>query len=88
MARYELLVKPSVARDLRGIPQTDVRRILARIEALRDDPRAPGCEKLAGVGELYRVRQGVYRIIYTIHDERVVVEVIRVGHRGEVYRGG
>ena len=87
MARYELRVKPSVAKDLRGIPKTDVRRILARIEALRDDPRAPGCEKLVGLDESYRVRQGVYRIVYTIHDEQVVVEVIRVGHRGEVYRG-
>jgi mRNA interferase RelE/StbE len=87
MARYELRVKPSVAKDLRGVPKADVRRILVRIEALRDDPRAPGCEKLVGGGELYRVRQGVYRIVYTIHDERIVVEVIRVGHRGEVYRG-
>ena len=87
MARYELRIKPSVAKDLRGIPKTDVRRILARIEALRDDPRAPGCEKLAGGTELYRVRQGAYRIVYTIHDERVVVEVIRVGRRAEVHRG-
>jgi mRNA interferase RelE/StbE len=87
MARYELRVKPSVAKDLRGIPRADVRRILARIEALREDPRAPGCEKLVGLDETYRVRQGVYRIVYTIHDDRVVVEVIRVGHRAEVYRG-
>jgi mRNA interferase RelE/StbE len=86
MAAYELQVKPSVAKDLRGLPKTDIRRILARIEALRDDPRAPGCEKLAGGSELYRVRQGVYRIVYTIHDDRVVVEVICVGHRGAVYR--
>ena len=86
MARYELRFKASVAKDLRGIPKADVRRILGRIEALRDDPRAPGCEKLAGNEELYRVRQGTYRIVYAIHDERVVVEVIRVGHRGEVYR--
>jgi mRNA interferase RelE/StbE len=87
MARYELRVKPSVAKDLRGIPKADVRRILSRIEALRDDPRAPGCEKLAGAEELYRVRQGTYRIVYAIHDERVVVEVIRVGHRSDIYRG-
>ena len=86
MARYELRIKPSVAKDLRGIARADVRRILARIEALRDDPRAPGCEKLAGGSELFRVRQGVYRIVYGVDDERVVVEVIRVGHRGEVYR--
>ena len=87
MARHELRLKASVAKDLRGIPKADVRRILVRIEALRDDPRAPGCEKLAGGSELYRVRQGTYRVVYAIHDEQVVVEVIRVGHRGEVYRG-
>ena len=87
MARYELRFKASVAKDLRGIPKADVRRVLTRIEALRDDPRAPDCEKLAGNKELYRVRQGTYRIVYGIHDEQVVVEVIRVGHRREVYRG-
>ena len=86
MARYELRVRPSVAKDLRGIPKADVKRILERIEGLRDDPRAPGCEKLSGA-ELYRVRQGVYRIVYEIHDAMIVVEVIRVGHRSEVYRG-
>lgn len=86
MARYELRVRPSVAKDLRRIPKVEVKRILARIEGLRDDPRAPGCEKLSGA-ELYRVRQGVYRIVYEIHDEWITVEVIRVGHRGEVYRG-
>jgi mRNA interferase RelE/StbE len=86
MARYDLRVKPSVVKDLRGVPKADVQRILGRIEALRDDPRAPGCEKLSGADELYRVRQGVYRIVYAIHDEQVIVEVIRIGHRGQVYR--
>jgi mRNA interferase RelE/StbE len=88
MARYELKLRSSVAKDLRGIPKVDVKRILARMDALRDDPRAPGCEKLAGSSELYRVRQGVYRIVYAIFDSQVVVEVIKVGHRGAVYRGG
>lgn len=84
--RYELRVRPAVAKDLCGLPKADLERILARMEALRDDdPRAPGCEKLSGA-ELYRVRQGVYRIVYEIHDACIVVEVIRVGHRGEVYR--
>ena len=85
MAHYELRVKPSVAKDLRGLPKADVKRVLKRMEALRDDPRAPGCEKLGGQ-DLYRVRQGVYRILYSIDDGAVVVEVVRVGHRGEVYR--
>ena len=79
MARYELRVRPSVAKDLRGIPKADVKRILVRMDGLRNDPRAPGCEKLGGA-ELYRVRQGVYRIVYEINDEWIVVEVIRVGH--------
>lgn len=86
MARYDLRFRPSVAKDLRGIPKADVKLILARMEGLRDDPRAPGCERLSGA-ELYRVRQGVYRIVYEIHDEWIVVEVIRAGHRSEVYRG-
>lgn len=86
MARYELRVKASVAKDLRGVPQSDVERILARMQALSDDPRAPGCEKLSGP-ELYRVRQGAYRFVYEIQDQAVIVEVIRVGHRREVYRG-
>lgn len=86
MARFELRFKTSVAKDLRGIAKADVSRILRRIESLRDAPRGPGCERLAGGAELYRVRQGVYRIVYSIHDERVVVEVVKVGHRGQVYR--
>ena len=85
MARFELRFKPSVAKDLRGIPKTDVRRLLKRIEALCDEPRPPGCEKLTG-HELYRIRQGVYRVVYSVDDSKVVIEVIKVGHRREVYR--
>ncbi len=86
MARYELRVKPSVAKDLRGIPKADIKRILSCMQTLRNDPRAPGCEKLSGNSDLYRVRQGVYRIIYAILEAQVVVEVVKVGHRSEVYR--
>jgi len=85
MARFELRFKPSVAKDLRGVPKTEVRRLLKRIEALGDDPRPAGCEKLTG-RDLYRVRQGAYRIVYSVDDVAVVVEVIKVGHRREVYR--
>ena len=86
MARYKLIFKKSVAKDLRDIPKKDVARVLRRIEALSEDPRAPGCEKLSGQ-ERYRVRQGVYRIIYEIVDDVLVVVVVKVGHRSEVYRG-
>jgi mRNA interferase RelE/StbE len=85
MARFELRFKPSVAKDLRGIPKTEVRRLLKRIEALGDDPRPAGCEKLTG-RDLYRIRQGVYRIVYSVDDAAVVIEVIKVAHRREVYR--
>jgi mRNA interferase RelE/StbE len=85
MARYELRFKPSVAKDLRGIPRADVQRILRRIEALRDDPRPTGSEKLSGQ-ERYRVRQGQYRILYTVTDAELIVEVVKVGHRRDVYR--
>ena len=85
MARYELRFKPSVAKDLRGVPQAEVRRILARIGTLCDNPRLPGSEKLSAQ-ERYRVRQGNYRILYTVSDAEWVVEVVKVGHRREVYR--
>lgn len=85
MARYKLVVRRSVAKDLRSLPQADVARILARIEALQLDPRPPGCEKLSGL-ERYRIRQGVYRILYEIADEVLTVVVVKVGHRREVYR--
>jgi len=85
MGRYELKVRPSVAKDLRGVPRAAVERILHRIEALRDAPRPHGCEKLS-LSEFYRIRQGQYRILYTVSDDPPVVEVVRVGHRRDVYR--
>ena len=86
MARYELRFKASVAKDLRSLPKADIQRVLRRIEPLRDDPRGAGCEKQAGAGEHSRERQGNCRIVYAIDDGVLVGEVIRVGHRREVYR--
>lgn len=85
MAAYELRVRSSVAKDLRGIPRADVERILARIEALRDDPRPQGSEKLTAQ-ERYRIRQGSYRIVHGVEDAALIVEVIRIGHGQAVYR--
>ncbi len=87
MASYKVWTvtfKQSVAKDLRAIPNADVRRILDRIETLATNPRGEGCVKLSGQ-ECYRVRQGAYRIIYEIHDDRLVVIVVKVGHRSSVY---
>lgn len=85
MASYELVFKRSVAKDLRAFPKQDVKRIMQRVAALADDPRPAGCERLSSQ-ERYRVRQGVYRIIYEINDTRLTVLVVKVGHRGDVYR--
>lgn len=85
MARYSLVFKRSVAKDLRAFPARDVKRILERIDALAADPRPPGCEKLSGK-ESYRVRQGAYRIIYLVEDKEVCVVVVKVAHRRDVYR--
>ncbi|TCO74707.1 type II toxin-antitoxin system RelE family toxin [Chromatocurvus halotolerans] len=84
MAKYKLFFKASVAKDLRAIPKKDVTRILQRIDALQDQPRPAGCEKLSGE-ERFRVRQGNYRIVYEIEDLYLIVTVIRVGHRRQVY---
>lgn len=85
MASFKVTVKQSVAKDLRRIPKMEVARILKRIEALAVEPRPPGAEKLSGQ-EKYRLRQGVYRIIYEIKDEELVVVVVKVGHRRNVYK--
>jgi mRNA interferase RelE/StbE len=85
MARYELIYLPSIARDLRGLPKADVRRILQKAERLRDDPHPAGSIKVAGQ-DRYRIRQGEYRILYTINDGRVLVTVVKIGHRRDIYR--
>ncbi len=85
MARYRIEFKRSVAKDLRSLPKHDVQQILARIDSLAEEPRPPGAKKLSG-GNYYRVRQGMYRIVYEIADDVLLVYVIRVGHRSRVYR--
>lgn len=85
MASYKLVFKKSVSKDFRPIPNKDVARILQRLEPLQENPRPVGSEKLSGQ-ERYRIRQGVYRIIYEVSDELVVVTVVKVGHRKHVYK--
>jgi mRNA interferase RelE/StbE len=84
MERYKLTFKASVAKDLRVIPNSDVKRILKRIESLAVQPRGDGCVKLSGL-ERYRVRQGLYRILYEIRDDVLVVHIVKVAHRSSVY---
>ena len=85
MGKYRIALRKSVVRDMRRIPNPDLRRILATIDSLSEDPRPAGSEKLSGQ-ERYRVREGDYRVIYEIKDEEVLVVVVKVGHRKDVYR--
>ena len=85
MAEYEILFKESVYKDLKNIPKVDLKKILSKIEKLADDPRPPGSQKLTGL-ELHRIRQGVYRIVYSIQDNELIIHVVKVGHRKEIYR--
>ncbi len=85
MGRYNLVFKKSVAKDLRALPKRDVGRILKSILSLADEPRPKGCEKLSGQ-DRYRVRQGVYRIVYEIKDDALIVTVVKIGHRRDICR--
>lgn len=85
MGEYKILFKESVEKDLRSIPKKDLKKILTRIKALAKEPRPQGHEKLTGQ-EKYRIRQGVYRIIYSIQDQELTVWVVKVGHLKDVYR--
>jgi len=87
VARYSVRLKASAAKEIESIEPKKVRRqIVRRIERLSDDPRPPGCERLAGHSDRYRIRQGHYRIVYSIADEILTVIVVKVGHRSSVYR--
>ena len=85
MAAYSIFFRDSVRKDLASIPKHDLTRIMARIVSLAEQPRPTGSEKLTGQ-ERYRIRQGNYRIIYSVQDFELTVWVVKVGHRKEVYR--
>jgi mRNA interferase RelE/StbE len=82
---YSLHITRSAAKEIEAVPLKDRRRIVVRIRRLTVDPRPPGCEKLSGE-ERYRLRQGDYRILYEIRDEELIVTVVKVGNRRDVYR--
>lgn len=87
MAGYRLLVKASAAKELESAgTKADRRRIVERMRSLAADPRPPGAERLAGHTDQLRVRQGNYRIVYSVGDERREVTIFRIGHRKDVYR--
>jgi len=86
LARYAIQVKPAFAKDFDALPKDVQRRVTAKIDTLASNPRPSGVEKLAGAEALYRVRVGDYRIVYEIRDAILIVLLVRVRHRREVYR--
>ncbi|MEW6721555.1 MAG: type II toxin-antitoxin system RelE/ParE family toxin [Thermodesulfobacteriota bacterium] len=85
MAGYRLLIKPSAAKEIEALPKADLLRVIRRIRDLSGNPRPSGCEKLSGQ-DRFRVRQGRYRIVYSVSDEELVVCVVKVAPRRDVYR--
>ena len=85
MGVYEIFFKKSVWKDLKAIPDKNLKNILKCIDSLGENPRQPGCKKLSGQ-EKYRFRQGRYRILYSIQDKELTVWIVKVGHRKNVYR--
>jgi mRNA interferase RelE/StbE len=85
MAAYKIFFKRSVEKDFKTIPKKDLNRILDRIKKLAENTRPSGSEKLTGQ-ERYRVRQGLYRIVYSIQDNELTVWIVKVGQRKDLYR--
>lgn len=85
MAEYRVYFRVSVEKDLIAIPKSDLKKILQRIKKLSENPRPSGCEKLTGQ-ERYRIRQGRYRIVYSIQDRELTVWIVKVSHRKDLYR--
>jgi mRNA interferase RelE/StbE len=86
--RYQVLFAPAAYRQLRKLPNAVQKRIVRAVEGLELNPRPPGATKLQGEQDLYRVRAGDWRVVYQIADDRLVVLVVRIGHRGDVSRKG
>ena len=85
MALYKLVYKSSVHKDLKSIPKASRLRIFKRLEKLAKNPRPSDCKKLRGQDK-YRIRQGDYRILYTIIDDELVIWIIEIGHRKDIYQ--
>jgi len=83
---YQVEIKASAVREIAALPKREQRRVVATIEGLADAPRPEGVRKLTGVDNTYRVRVGDYRIVYQIRDDVLIVFIVRVGHRKDVYR--
>lgn len=87
MESYRIEWRRSTKKDLRKIPPQDVARIVDRVNALAEEPIPDGAKKLSGSENAFRIRVGDYRILYEIYGNLLIIEVIKIGHRRDVYRG-
>ncbi len=85
MAKYKITIKKSAAKELEDIPRKELRRIVKRIQSLALNPRPQGCQKLSRQSR-FRIRQGDYRIVYSVEDKGCIVDIVKIGHRREIYR--
>ena len=85
MAKYKIFIKKSAAHELENIPKKDLKKIVKRVQSLAENPRPRGSQRLSAQ-ERYRIRQGNYRIVYSIEDKELTVQIFKIGHRREIYR--
>ncbi|HET9608516.1 MAG TPA: type II toxin-antitoxin system RelE/ParE family toxin [Acidimicrobiales bacterium] len=83
---YRVEIARRAAKALASLPRREQQRVRAAIDLLADQPRPPGCRQLSGEHRAYRVRVGDYRIVYEVLDTRLVIQVVRIGHRRDIYR--
>lgn len=86
MACYKLEVKRSARKVLLSLPKAAVQAISQAIDGLAENPYPPGCKKLGGAEHTYRLRSGDYRIVYTVDNAVLIIEVVKIGHRKKIYR--
>jgi mRNA interferase RelE/StbE len=85
MGKYKVFIRASASKELAVIPKKSLQKIIDRIRSLEENPRPVGCEKLSAQ-ERYRLRQGNYRIVYSIQDKEQTIHIVKIGHRKEIYR--
>jgi len=85
VAKYKITIKKSAAKELQDIPRKDLQKIVNRIKSLALNLRPIGSQKLSA-RQQYRIRQGDYRMVYSIDDKELLVDIVKIGHRREIYR--
>ncbi|MBC8237239.1 MAG: type II toxin-antitoxin system RelE/ParE family toxin [Helicobacteraceae bacterium] len=85
MESYSIEIKNSAVKELGKLPKVDLKRIVERIQSLSSEPRPAGCKKLSA-DEKYRLRAGNYRILYSIEENKLIIYIVKVGHRKDVYK--